>query len=61
MKRNTRRKGILWVSEEAISDFSEMSVSERLSWLDEARDFLSKAMSKKTKRIYELMRNRRAT
>ncbi len=58
MKRAIRRKGILWVSEEAISDFNKASITDRLCWLDETRAFLSKVMSKKTKRTYELMRRR---
>lgn len=58
MRRNIGRKGILWVSEEAISNFDKVSISDRLRWLDEMRAFLSKAMDKKTKRIYELLRRK---
>lgn len=40
----------LIVTEEAISDFSSLSTSQRLQWLDEMRAFLSKTLPPKTKR-----------
>ena len=47
------------VSEDAILDFAASSVGDRLKWLDEMRDFLSKTLPPRTKKIYDELRGRR--
>ena len=57
MRKVQRRK--LMVSEDAILDFAASSVGDRLKWLDEMRDFLSKTLPPRTKKIYDELRGRR--
>lgn len=56
MKRTRTRKRGLMVSDEAIEDFLVLSTAQRLKWLDEMRNFLSKTLPQDTKRIQDEMR-----
>lgn len=48
-RRKTQR---LVVSHEAIEDFSKLSISDRLRWLDEARAFCASALPAKVRKAW---------
>ena len=53
-----KKKKELFVSKEAIEDFWKLNSTERLGWLDEMRDFLSKAIPTKTQKAAEVLRKK---
>ena len=52
MKSKRRRSRRLTVTREAIKDFSLLTIQDRLQWLDQMRQFLSKTLPKRTQRIW---------
>lgn len=51
MKKNIiKKRHLINVSHEAIEDFRGLTTAQRLAWLDEMREFLSKTLPKKARR-----------
>ena len=57
MRKMQNRK--LIVTKEAIFDFAASSIEDRLHWLDDMRNFLSKTLPPRTKKIYDELRQRK--
>lgn len=51
MKAKRKKSHDLMVTQQAIEDFSVLTTRQRLQWLDEMRQFLSKTLPLKTQRM----------